>query len=84
MPSKSEETPNNLREPLAVRPRTIKVSTLWRITNRVRRGRESRVPFIRISGNWLATLGFTAETRVIIRGEPGQLTMTILTPKNSA
>jgi hypothetical protein len=59
------------------RPRTIKVTTLWRVT--ARGGRESCVPFIRISGKWLAALGFTANSRVIIKGEPGRLTMTILT-----
>lgn len=63
------------------RSRTIKIATLYRVSGRW--GRETRVPFIRLSGKWLASLGFVAESRVIVRGEAGCLTITIL-PQPSA
>jgi hypothetical protein len=57
------------------RDRTVKIATLYRPGGRWRRA--TRVPFIRLSGKWLASLGFAADMRVIVRGEPGCLTITL-------
>jgi hypothetical protein len=70
----SVPTPQNA--PASGRSRTIKIATLYRVGSRW--GRETRVPFIRLSGKWLASLGFVAESRVIVRGESGCLTITTL------
>ncbi len=56
------------------RGRKLKVTTLYRVYGR----RESRVPYIRISGKWLAALGFNRDQHVVVQGEPGQLTITVL------
>lgn len=56
------------------RRRKLKVTTLYRVYGR----RESRVPYIRISGKWLAALGFNRDQHIVVKGEPGQLTITVL------
>jgi hypothetical protein len=62
--------------------RTIKITALYRVSGR--RRRECRVPFIRMSGKWLASLGFNSYSHVVIRGQPGQLTLTLLSHNNAA
>jgi hypothetical protein len=55
--------------------RSIKIATLYRVSGRWRR--EVRVPYIRLSGRWLDALGFVAESRITVRGEPGRLIITV-------
>lgn len=64
--------------PSTPRTRLIKVTTRFREVGYWRR--ESRVPFIRLSGNWLAAMGFTADSRVVVQSEPGRLTLTLQSP----
>jgi hypothetical protein len=53
------------------------VSITTRRHHSVRSGRESTVPFIRLSGKWLDQIGFNEGARVRVSGEVGQLTLTI-------
>lgn len=34
---------------------------------------EKEIPMIRLSGDWLSTLGFSLGKKVIVREQPGQL-----------
>ena len=57
------------------KPRELTVTTLYR-------GAGSgpvaeQVPYLRVSGRWLAQLGFARGSRVIISGEPGRLVLTL-------
>ena len=56
--------------------RIIRVTSLFRASGIYRR--ECRVPFIRMSGKWLAALGFQSNSQVVVHAQPGQLTITVL------
>ena len=58
------------------RPRELRITTLYRDND--------RVPWIRIAGHWLADLGLTSGSRVIITSEPGKLTLTLATHPRSS
>lgn len=55
-----------------LRPRELRITTLHRDND--------RVPWIRIAGHWLADLGLTSGSRVVITTEPGKLTLTLYPP----
>lgn len=55
--------------------KTLKVTRLFRPL----RWKTQFVPFIRISGNWLAMAGFAVDTHVTVRVENGSLIITPIT-----
>ena len=58
--------------------KTLKVTRLFRAL----RWKSQFVPFIRISGNWLAMAGFHVDTHVTVRVENGSLIITPATPED--
>jgi len=55
--------------------REISVTSLYRAC---RRGaRASKVPYLRMSGEWLAEYGFRNGCRVVVTGEPGKIVLAI-------
>ena len=43
---------------------------------------EKRVPFIRLSGDWLNRQGFSLGKKIIVREEPGQLVLQVAEEAN--
>jgi hypothetical protein len=55
--------------------REISVTSLYRVC---RSGaRMSQVPYVRMSGQWLAEYGFRDGCRIVITGEPGKIVLAI-------
>ena len=63
----------------AGKPRELSITTLFRPTTRTRT-RETPVPYLRISGQWLEQHGFTRGSRVTVTAEKGKLILTIAAP----
>lgn len=58
--------------------KTVTVSTLHRASGPTHNVAHSRVPSIRLTGNWLAHLGFTPGVKLIIRTKSGALRLEVV------
>jgi hypothetical protein len=58
--------------------RTITIGSLFRSTST--RG-DARVPYVRMSGQWLEKAGFACGARLLIATEEGKLVITLAPPK---
>lgn len=55
----------------------LTVSSLYRQTGRDAQVRHSRVPSVRLTGNWLARLGFTPGAKLTVRIDGNSLTLEV-------
>jgi hypothetical protein len=67
-----EETPDRRRDGV----REVTVTSIRRL-RRDRRSGETYVPCLRLSGSWLEGNGFGVHARVVMKVEPGRLTVTL-------
>lgn len=77
-----EKPTNGLRESRRNGVRTLTVSVLLRQRSSSRGGHD-RVPFLRVSGQWLEQCGFVIGAQYSVTATPGQLMLTLAEPDGS-